>query len=43
MGESMKMIRGNDESRAGGKQCPWRGAGHLIQGRKEESKIAVIG
>lgn len=30
MGESMKMTKGNDESRADGKQSPWIGTGHPI-------------
>ena len=42
----MKMMRGNDESRADGKQSPWMGQGILfILTRQEgrEQKIAVIG
>lgn len=40
MGESMKMIRDNDESRAGGKQ----GILFSLTGQKgAEQKIAVIG
>lgn len=46
MEESMKMMRGNDESRADGKQSPWTGAGHPIHLTRQEGreqKIAVIG
>lgn len=40
MGERMKMIRGNYESRADGKQCPWIGAEHPIHFNKAGRKRA---
>lgn len=40
MGECMKRIRGNDESRADGKQCPWIGAEHPIHFNKAGRKRA---
>lgn len=40
MGKSMKMMRGNDESRADGKQSPWTGAGHPIHFNKAGRKRA---
>lgn len=38
MGESMKMIRGNDESRTDGKQSPWMGAIHFNKAGRKRAK-----